>query len=123
MLKSSALVLVSQILALLVIKTLQLFIFVRYGRLFGRLFCNNMMQRIILKGGTVVRNGRAELLDVAVVGEKIACVEENITPAEGDKVIDCAGKIVCSGLVDLHVHLREPGFSSKETRVMTPPTA
>lgn len=115
MLKSSALVLVSQILALLVIKTLQLFIFVRYGRLFGRLFCNNMMQRIILKGGTVVRNGRAELLDVAVVGEKIACVEENITPAEGDKVIDCAGKIVCSGLVDLHVHLREPGFSSKET--------
>lgn len=63
----------------------------------------------------MVRNGRAELLDVAVVGEKIACVEENITPAEGDKVIDCAGKIVCSGLVDLHVHLREPGFSSKET--------
>ena len=37
--KSSAVVLVSQFLALLVIKTLQLFIFVRYGRLFGRLFC------------------------------------------------------------------------------------
>lgn len=74
-----------------------------------------MKQRIILKGGTVIRDNRAEKLDVAVEGGKIVGVEANITPAEGDKVVDCGGKMLCSGLVDLHVHLREPGFSSKET--------
>jgi len=74
-----------------------------------------MKQRIILKGATVIRDNRAEMLDVAVEGGKIVSVEANISSVEGDKVVDCSGKILCSGLVDLHVHLREPGFSSKET--------
>ena len=74
-----------------------------------------MKQRIILKSGTVVRDCKSEVLDVAVVDGKIEAIAQNITPKEGDKVVDCSGKIVCAGLVDLHVHLREPGFSAKET--------
>ena len=74
-----------------------------------------MKQRIILKSGTVVREGVREQLDVLVADGKILSVGKNIEPEAGDKVVDCQGKLVCSGLVDLHVHLREPGFSSKET--------
>ena len=62
-----------------------------------------------------MRDCKSEVLDVAVVDGKIEAIAQNITPQEGDKVVDCSGKIVCAGLVDLHVHLREPGFSAKET--------
>ena len=74
-----------------------------------------MNTRILLKGGTVVRNGLIERADVYVVDGKIARVAADIQPAEGDKIYDCTGLTIMSGLVDLHVHLREPGFSSKET--------
>lgn len=37
------------------------------------------------------------------------------TPREGDRVVDLAGRTVVPGLVDVHVHLREPGFGYKET--------
>lgn len=74
-----------------------------------------MKQRIILKSGTVVREGVKEQLDVVVADGKILLIGKNIEPEAGDQVVDCTGKLVCSGLVDLHVHLREPGFSSKET--------
>lgn len=74
-----------------------------------------MNTRILLKGGTVVRNGLIERTDVYVVDGKIAHVAADVQPAEGDKIYDCTGLTIMSGLVDLHVHLREPGFSSKET--------
>ena len=62
-----------------------------------------------------MQDGESKQLDVAVVDGKVALVADNIAVEADDKVVDCSGKIVCSGLVDLHVHLREPGFSSKET--------
>ena len=62
-----------------------------------------------------MRNGLIERADVYVVDGKIARVAADIQPAEGDKIYDCTGLTIMSGLVDLHVHLREPGFSSKET--------
>ena len=62
-----------------------------------------------------MRNGLIERADVYVVDGKIARVAADVQPAEGDKIYDCAGLTIMSGLVDLHVHLREPGFSSKET--------
>lgn len=74
-----------------------------------------MEQRIILKGGTVVRRGRSEKLDVVIGGGKILTVAADVETQPQDRVVDCKGKIVMSGLVDLHVHLREPGFSAKET--------
>lgn len=74
-----------------------------------------MNTRLILKGGTVVRNGLIDRLDVAVVDGRIERIAADIEPVDGDKVYDCKGLTIMSGLVDLHVHLREPGFSSKET--------
>ena len=63
----------------------------------------------------VVRHGKSERCDVAVKGKVVERIAANIEPQEGDRVVDCSGLIISAGLVDLHVHLREPGFSSKET--------
>ena len=63
----------------------------------------------------MVRNGLIEKIDVAILGDKIERVAADIQPADNDKVYDCTGLTIMSGLVDLHVHLREPGFSAKET--------
>ena len=63
----------------------------------------------------MVRNGLTEKADVAILGDKIERVAADIQPADNDKVYDCTGLTIMSGLVDLHVHLREPGFSAKET--------
>ncbi len=71
--------------------------------------------RVILKGGTVVRYGRWERADVVVRGAVIEQIAADVEPMSGDTVIDCEERIVVAGLVDLHVHLREPGFAAKET--------
>ena len=71
--------------------------------------------RVILKSGRIVRGGTSEIADVVVCDGKIVQIAPEVTVGEGDKVVDCAGKVVMSGLVDLHVHLREPGFEAKET--------
>ena len=63
----------------------------------------------------MVCKGQQQKLDVVVADGKIALVAENVEVHPDDMVVDCSGKIVCSGLVDLHVHLREPGLSAKET--------
>ena len=74
-----------------------------------------MSERVILKSGTVVRNGLTERADIAILGDKIERIAADIQPADNDKIYDCTGLTIMSGLVDLHVHLREPGFSAKET--------
>lgn len=71
--------------------------------------------RVILKSGRIVRGGTSEMADVVVCDGKIVQIAPEVAVAEGDEVVDCTGKIVVSGLVDLHVHLREPGFEAKET--------
>ena len=62
-----------------------------------------------------MRCGISKRQDVLVVGSKIERIADDIIPQSGDKVYDCKGLVVMSGFVDLHVHLREPGFSAKET--------
>lgn len=73
------------------------------------------MDRIVLKGGRVFSGGKSFEADVVVCGDRIAEVTPEAAVLPGDKVVDCRGRWVTAGLVDLHVHLREPGFSSKET--------
>lgn len=70
---------------------------------------------LILKNAHVV-DPSVELdgvVDVLIEGDKIAHVAENIE-VEGAEVRDLSGKYLVPGLVDMHVHLREPGFEHKE---------
>ncbi len=67
---------------------------------------------LVIRGGRVVdpANSRDEIADIAIVNGIIV----QAVPV-GATVIDAAGWIVCPGLMDLHVHLREPGQTHKET--------
>jgi dihydroorotase len=72
---------------------------------------------ILIRGGRVIdpsRNGDG-VADVYLVDGRVAAVGTNITPEEGIQVIDATGKVVAPGLIDLHVHLREPGQEDLET--------
>lgn len=71
----------------------------------------------LLKGAHVVdpQEGIDGILDVLIEGDKIAQVAEAIDAPEGTEVIDAAGKYLVPGLVDMHVHFRDPGFEYKET--------
>ena len=71
----------------------------------------------LIKGAHVVdpQVGLDDVRDVLVEGTTIAKVAESIEAAEGVEVIDGAGKYLVPGLVDMHVHFRDPGFEYKET--------
>jgi dihydroorotase len=73
------------------------------------------MPTILIKGGRVIdpASGLDRPADVLVKGKKIAAVGR--VTERADKVIDAKGKIVCPGLIDAHVHLREPGMAEAET--------
>ena len=70
---------------------------------------------MLLKNGKVVDpvTGTEAVLDVLIRDDKIAAVGEGLT-ADDAKVIDAAGWVVAPGLVDTHVHFRDPGFTYKE---------
>lgn len=72
-------------------------------------------QRVILRGGEIATEKGVISADVAIENGIIAEIDNDIAAKEGDEVIDCHSLTIMSGLVDLHVHLREPGFSAKET--------
>lgn len=67
----------------------------------------------LIKGAEVVLENKVEKLDVLICGNKIVKLDKNIK-SEGCKVINAEGKTVISGIIDMHVHLREPGFEGKE---------
>lgn len=84
-----------------------------------------MERRLLLKNGMVVdpSQGLMAVKDVLIERDggrgardagRIVAVAENIV-AEDAEVIDCTGKLVVPGLVDIHVHFREPGEEHKET--------
>ena len=70
---------------------------------------------ILIKNGYVCDGEKAAKRDVVVARGRIYAVGENLPAPEGWEVIDAEGMHVLPGLVDVHVHLREPGYSYKET--------
>lgn len=75
---------------------------------------------ILIKGGRIIdpSQGIDAVSNVLIENGKIKSYPKTTKKIEQDervKVIDAKGKIVCPGLVDIHVHLREPGFEHKET--------
>ena len=73
------------------------------------------MSKLLLKGGTVVADGISRKADVLVAEGKIAAIGESLTADTETEVFDAEGCVVTYGLADVHVHLREPGYSAKET--------
>jgi dihydroorotase len=53
--------------------------------------------------------------DIRVVGERIESVAERVETRKRERVVDATGKRLLPGMVDMHVHLRQPGFGHKET--------
>src|SRR4051794_27032415 len=75
------------------------------------------MLKWMLKGGRVVdpANGRDGVFDVLIEGGRIARVGRDL-PVEGVQVFEVpSGLVIVPGLIDMHVHLREPGQEHKET--------
>lgn len=73
------------------------------------------MAELLIKGGTLVAEGVSRKGDVLVADGKIVAIGESLTANEHTEVFDAEGCVVTYGLADVHVHLREPGYSAKET--------
>jgi dihydroorotase len=74
------------------------------------------MSKLLIKNGRVIdpANHLDAIMDILVEEGKIAAIAKNI-PVKTEKVVDATGKIVMPGIIDMHVHLREPGREDKET--------
>ena len=68
----------------------------------------------LLTGGAVFRDGTFQNVDVAISKGRIVSVSPSLSQ-EGFSVIECQDQVIVPGFVDVHVHLREPGFSYTET--------
>ena len=73
------------------------------------------MAKILIKGGRVISPAQQldDTCDVLIEKGKIAAIGKDLA-AQGAEVVDAEGKIVTPGLVDIHVHLRDPGLEYKE---------
>lgn len=78
------------------------------------------MGKYLIKNGHLIdpANGIDGKMDILIHGRMVCEVAENISKNSGVEVIDASGRYIMPGFVDLHVHLREPGFEYKET-IMT----
>lgn len=72
--------------------------------------------KLLIKNGCLVDpvGNTCEPNDILIDNGKVVCIGKNLEEHDA-QVIDAAGMMVCAGLVDMHVHLREPGFEYKET--------
>ena len=71
--------------------------------------------KLLIQHGRVVHpvTGAVMLQDLLVEDGKISLLERGLPP-EADQIIEATGLVVCPGLVDMHVHLRDPGLTYKE---------
>src|SRR4051794_10040632 len=74
-------------------------------------------KQLLIRGGRVIdpRNRRDEVADVLIEGQHILQVAKDIKAPPEIEIIEAGELLVTPGLIDLHVHLREPGQEEKET--------
>ncbi len=75
------------------------------------------MGYVLIKGGRIVDPAQGVDMagDLLISEGRVAGIEQSIAAANGARVIEAAGKVVSPGFIDLHCHLRDPGFEYKET--------
>lgn len=75
------------------------------------------MTAILFRGGRVVDPSQHldDVTDLLVLDGKIAAIGRDIGNPDGARVIEAGGLVIAPGLVDVHVHLREPGHEDRET--------
>lgn len=69
---------------------------------------------ILIKNGSILQGNKLVKKDLLIENEKIVQIEDDIDN-NGYQEIDASNKFISPGLIDMHVHLREPGFEYKET--------
>lgn len=71
--------------------------------------------KLLIKGGRMIdpSQGIDAITDILIDGGVVKTIGQDL--GDADRVIDASGCVVAPGLVDMHVHFREPGFSDKET--------
>ena len=73
---------------------------------------------ILIKNGRVIdpASGIDDIIDVLISGNRIEKIDKHLSGAGKEvRVIDASGHVVAPGLIDVHTHLREPGYEWKET--------
>ena len=75
------------------------------------------MKRLLIRNGRVIdpSQGLDQGMDVLLENGYVAALGERLDVPAKTKVLDAAGLVVAPGFIDLHTHLREPGFEHKET--------
>ena len=70
----------------------------------------------LLKNGKLIdyKTNTNDIYDILIEDDKIKEISKNIT-TKADKTIDCTNLNIIPGMIDIHCHLREPGFEYKET--------
>ncbi|MEG0392316.1 MAG: dihydroorotase [Anaerovoracaceae bacterium] len=71
--------------------------------------------KTLLKGGYVIVNEEKKSVDISIEQGRVFAIASEINNEGFDKVIHCDNFFIAPAFVDVHVHLREPGFSYKET--------
>ena len=72
-----------------------------------------MSKSILLKGGTIINEGKRFIADILIKNDRIERIDPNITVGYAVEEINIEGKFVLPGCIDDQVHFREPGLTHK----------
>ncbi|MBC8310150.1 MAG: dihydroorotase [Phycisphaerales bacterium] len=77
------------------------------------------MTKTLLRNGRIINNGEDYVGDILIVNGKIDCISNSPLTESLDTTIDCEGCIISPGLIDIHVHFREPSSGKHEETIET----